>query len=142
MGTRKSVRNRIRSETANSVLAMRSFLRSKKEYCHDYELPINDPKQNGQLLCTVLEIVDLLCLFPAMFFRKRLRTSMIQNYMFFLSNFCEVLHFKLSSSTKLQYQLKNSEACILNLICCNLSAVVPAPLLGGAAVKEGKPFPA
>lgn len=42
----------------------------------------------------------------------------------------------------LQYQLKNSEACILNLICCNLSAVVPAPPLGGAAVKEGKPFPA
>jgi len=88
MGARKNVPNRIRSETANSVLVMLAFLRSKKEYCHNYELPINDPKQNGQLLCTVLEVVDLLCLFSSMFFRKQLRTSMIQNYMFFLSNFC------------------------------------------------------
>jgi len=43
--------------------------------------------------------------------------------------------------SNLQYQLQNSKACILN-ICCNMSAVVPDPPLSGAAVKEGKPFPA
>jgi len=79
----------MRSETANSVLAIRAFLRSKKEYCHNYELHINDPQQNVQLLCTVLEVVDhFLCLFTVMLFRKHLMTSMIQNYMFFLSKFC------------------------------------------------------
>jgi len=69
----------MRSETTNSVLTMRAFLRNKKQYCHNYELPINYPKQKGQLLCTVLEVVDLLCLFPSMFFRKPWKASMIQN---------------------------------------------------------------